>query len=316
LARLREELADEGIPLDLDSPGALALLEELDYARRPHTHEGVSPRFGAILAADRDLDGDALGLPAVIDRTTLTAAAIRPLADGRSSFLARHRAGHALVSFDRTIEHESTAVQVATEAGVTVVQRQPTGWVRVFDRRGVITWDGSRWWSKPLAGNLAETIRSGLQTELPPVLDCLAEFCVHWLSPNRVGAVLVWEVGDAVDFDQHLSMATGAEVLPLHFTERLHFAAALNMLSQTDRAALVDREGVLRRVGVALRPSDTARAHVPPHKGTRHTSALRSSYDEPNTVIFTVSASGPVTVMQAGRIVCVASTNPFAGVDA
>ena len=307
LARLREELEDEGVPIDVDAPGALALLEEIDYARRPPTHEGVSPRFGAIVVT-RGI-GEGLPLHGIVDPTDVDPAVVRRLADGRTSFLGRFADGHALVSLDRTIEHEATAVQAAVDAEVTVVQRQSTGWVRVFDRRGVITWDGSRWWVKPLARDLAEAIGADLGTA-PKVVDCLAEFCVHWLSPNRVGAVLVWQMGDQVDLRPYLGTGASIELMALDMTERLHFAAALNMLAQTDRAALVEVSGVIRRIGIALRPSAAANDQVPPHKGTRHTSALRFSYDAPNTLVFVVSSSGPVSVMHAGRIISVASTTP------
>jgi len=309
LARLREELHDEGIPISVDKPGMTALLEELDYARRPATHEGNSPRFGAIVAPDRTIADGNLGLPAIVEPTELDAGMIRRMADGRTSFIARFADGQALVSFDRTIEHEATAVQVALEAGVTVVQRQPTGWVRVFDRRLVITWDGSRWWSKPLAGRLAADIRA--QLDIPPgtVLDAIAELCVHWLSPNRVGAVLVWQIGEQLDAEQ-LGTAASVEVLPIDVTERLHFAAALNMLAQTDRAAIVEPSGTIRTIGVALRYNDGARQAVPPYRGTRHTSALRYSFGEPNALVFAVSSSGPVSVMHAGQVISIASTTP------
>lgn len=307
LNRLREELEDEGVPLDLNVDGKMALLEEIDYARRPQTHEGLSPRFGAIVVK-RPI-GNGLSLDGIVDVTDIDPAVVRRLADGRTSFFGRFTDGHALISLENTIEHEATAVQAAVEAELTVVQRQPTGWVRVFDPRGVITWDGSRWWAKPLARDLTDAIRRQLGP-LPGVLDCLAELCVHWLSPNRVGAVLAWQIEPDAELHPHVGMSARVEVLPIDLTQRLHFAAALNLLAQTDRAALVHPSGLIDTVGVALRPSPSAVAKVTPYKGTRHTSALRFSYDVPHTIVFVVSSSGPVTVMHAGHIVSIASPTP------
>jgi hypothetical protein len=308
LHRLRDELHDEGIPLAIDSPKAVTLLEELDYARRPPTHEGISPRFGALLVHGRQIADGSLTLPGAIVPTSVDAAVIRRMADGRSSFIARFDDGHALVSLDHTIEHEATAVRLAVDADVTVVQRQPTGWVRVFGQRGVISWDGSRWWAKPLAEQLAATIRESVELDLPTVLDSITELCVHWLSPNRVGAVLVWEVGRPANADEHFGHAASLDILPVDLSQRVHFSALLNVLAQTDRAAIVERSGVVRRIGVALRPSAASSSKVTPYRGTRHTSALRLSHDEPDTLVFTVSSSGSVTVMHAGQIVSVASS--------
>jgi DNA integrity scanning protein DisA with diadenylate cyclase activity len=181
--------------------------------------------------------------------------------------------------------------------------------VRVFDGRLVITWDGSRWWSKPLASHLAANIRAQLEVPAGSVLDAICELCVHWLSPNRVGAVLVWQIGRRLD-DELLGSAASVEVLPIDVTERLHFAAALNVLAQTDRAAIVEPNGTIRTIGVALRNTDEARDSVPPYRGTRHTSALRYSFAESSALVFVVSSSGPVSVMHAGQVISIASTTP------
>ena len=50
LLRLRHELDDDGIWLPADDDLRALLLAELDYARHPHAHEGVAPRYGALLA--------------------------------------------------------------------------------------------------------------------------------------------------------------------------------------------------------------------------------------------------------------------------
>ncbi len=49
--RLRLELDDEGIRLHADGALLAMVLAELDYARHPHAHEGVAPRYGALLSS-------------------------------------------------------------------------------------------------------------------------------------------------------------------------------------------------------------------------------------------------------------------------
>ena len=313
LRRLREELLDADAPLEIDGDHGPALIEELDYARFPHVHEGNSPVFGALIVPDEKIDPERLGFPALVDTTNTDRGVIRTLADGRSSFVAHSHGAIALVSFDRTIEHEATAVQVAADAGITVIQRQITGAIRIFAPNAVVTWDGARWWSKPLASQLARTIRVARPELVSPVLDGLSEFCVHWLSAGRIGAVLVWQTESSSSPCGHLGIGASIAIPALHMTERQHYAALRNALAQTDRAALVAPDGRVERIGVALRWSDETVAVVPPYRGTRHTSARRFSRDEPTAVVFAVSSAGPVSVLHAGEIISVAAGTPPTG---
>ena len=74
-------------------------------------------------------------------------------------------------------------------------------------------------------------------------------------------------------------------------------------LAQSDGATVFDGDGVLRRMGVHLVPSREAEEAVRPLGGTKHTSALRYSYDDPAAVVIAVSDDGPVTVMRQGLVV-------------
>ena len=280
-------------------------LEELDYALRPHVHEGRPPRFGALIAAASSLDPADLMFPAIVEPTDVDLRTVRRLADGRTSFVARTRTGAAVVSFDRTIEHEATAVRVAQASGTTLIQRRSDGVVRVFSSGGAITWDGTRWWVKPMATQLAGAVAAVRPDLDGPVLAGLAEFCVHWLSPGRVGALLVWHTS-AGAAPGHLGFGAAITIPPLDFARREHFPAALSVLAQTDRAALVGPHGRVEHVGVALRWSDEAIDRVAPYRGTRHTSARRFSYDEPTAVVFATSSSGPVSVFGGGDVIAAA----------
>ncbi len=65
---------------------------------------------------------------------------------------------------------------------------------------------------------------------------------------------------------------------------------------------MFDGEGVLRRLGVRLVPSTTAEETVEGFGGTRHTSARRSSYDDPLATVIAVSDDGPVSVFRKGGV--------------
>src|SRR3954463_4680923 len=113
MLRLRNELDDEGIWMPDDDDLRALLLVELDYARHPHAHEGIAPRYGALLTTGI-LRRDVAGPFSVVDVGDVSLDVVRRLADGRSSFVARTVQGSdRLVCFDRTREYESSAVHLA-----------------------------------------------------------------------------------------------------------------------------------------------------------------------------------------------------------
>jgi hypothetical protein len=303
LLRLRHELADDGIWLPSDDDLRGLLLTELDYARHPHAHEGVAPRYGALLAM-----GDALQRKSSVEQLELVDLAdipltvARRLADGRSSFVARVAGGpDRLVCFDRTREYESSAVHLTRATGALVVQRLGQGWVRLSTPDGVAIWDGIHWSTKPLSRELVRRIAPRARDADPVVLANLVEFCTHWLAAGRVGCSLAWRLdGDPRELDG-AGLQAAVSIPPLDLRRRAHFAALLNALSQYDRAALVDPAGRVTTVGAHLRSSEHSRRQIPPFRGTRHTSALRFSADNPRVIVFVVSSNGSLSVFCRGE---------------
>ena len=185
--RLRHELHDEGVRLPADPALGELLLAELDYARHPHAHEGVAPRYGALLAAAVPTTAG-VGPLELIDVADVPLDVVRRLADGRSSFLARTIGGSTrLICFERTREYESSAVHLAAGTGALVLQRLGRGWVRLTTLDGVATWDGIHWSIKPLAVHIAARLRSEVAGADPAVLVNLVEFATHWLGAGGSG---------------------------------------------------------------------------------------------------------------------------------
>ena len=301
VARLRLELDDEGIWVPEDADLCELLLVELDYARHPHAHEGVAPRYGALLSSGVPRT-NTVGPLALVDVGDVSLNVVRRLADGRSSFVVRMPgAPDRLVCFDRTREYESSAVHLTLGTGALVLQRLGRGWVRLSTPLGVATWDGMHWATKQLSINIAERVAPTLARADPTVLANLLEVCTHWLAAGRVGATLVWSLdGDPAELG-HLGVAPAVAIPQLDLTSRAHFAPLLNALAQYDRAALVDPRGRISTVGVHLRSSEASRRELAPFRGTRHTAALRFSAEEPTAAVFVVSSSGALSVFWQGR---------------
>jgi hypothetical protein len=302
LLRLRHELDDDGIWLPADDGLLSLLLVELDYARHPHAHEGIAPRYGALLATADEAGSRTFEQLELVDISTIPLTTARRLADGRSSFVARVvGGGDRLVCFERTREYESSAVHLAGATGALVVQRLGQGWVRLATADGVAIWDGIHWSTRPLSSALVEQVAPHVRAGDPEVLAHVLELCTHWLAAGRVGATLVWRTdGDPHSLDG-LGMQAAVPIPPLDLRKRAHFAALLNALSQYDRATLVDAAGEVRTVGVHLRSSERSRREIPPYRGTRHTSALRFSHDCASAIVFVVSSNGTLSVFCRGE---------------
>lgn len=303
LRRLVEELAEAGLDLDGSARWHELAVEELDYALRPDVHERRVPSVGAVVAPTTDPatwgDGTALTIErrAVGERSTESA---RRYADGLSSWLIRrhdHRDEWAV--FDRPAGSERDLVVLAETLDAVLVQRHPSGTVRIVGTFGVCRWDGLTWHHEPLVTTWIDAVDACSLHGDREVLETLLEFAVHDLGSRGVGATLVYRP------DQQLATSFEIRLPPPPPLQILHppdLAPLRHVLGQVDGATLFDVDGALLQIGVRLVPTATAEGAVDAHRGTRHTAARRYSFDDPTATVIVVSEDGPVTVLRAGHI--------------
>jgi hypothetical protein len=304
LQRLAEELEESGLPQNLSQLFWEALLEEVDYALRPTVHERRAVSSGTVLAPRTVPDSWGTGTQLQIVRIPVQLAALaasRRYADGLSSWLLRRLDGRPdeWLLFDRPTGSERDLVVLAGALDATIVQRHPSGAVRVVGPFGVLRWEGLAWHCEPPVSSWVDAF-SGL----PPqghrqVLEAMLTFAVHDLGSQGLGATLVYECGDSAGQGVEETLPAPP---PLQIRSPSHLAPLRHALGQVDGAALFDRDGVLRRLGVRLVPSRRAESEVPALSGTRHTSALRHSYDNPAATVIAVSEDGPVSVLRNGEV--------------
>lgn len=304
LQRLADELVEDGAGMVLDHVDRSTLLEELDYVLRPPVHERRIASYGSIVGPTSEPEAWTEATHLVAERRPTVEfgdAQIRMFADGISSFAVRAGGGvDELVVFDRSAGSERDLVIVAAASGGLVVQRHPSGVVRIVGPFGVVRRDISGWHHEPpmeswLEGIPGCTAGGGLTT-----LGRLLDFAVHDLGARGIGSLLVLqEDGELVVGHEHRMPVPPALRLDLP-----HDLAPLrHALAQTDGATVFDHSGTLRRMGVRLVPSVEAEDAVPAIGGTRHTSGRRFSYDVPDAVVVVVSEDGPVTVFRKGELV-------------
>lgn len=302
LRRLIEELTEEHLGVIEHSSAPDILADELDYALRPPRHERRVPSYGSFVLPTISPDAWHDGTGLVISATDVSGrsdAEMRRYADGMTGWTIRARTGiDRFVVFDRPASSERDLVVLAATSGATVIQRHPSGVVRIAGSFGVARWDGIGWHVEPPVGAwLINTCQAVLH---PGVSEQLLWFAVHDLGAAGIGAMFIAAPSELSGsaFERRLPPPP-----PLSITRPEMLGPLRHVLSQLDGAVLLDPSGTVLDLGVRVVPSVRSETEVDPFGGTRHTTARRYSHDDPDAVVVAVSESGPVTVFRGGNIV-------------
>jgi len=304
LMRLEEELTEAGFDPGGDDAWRALLLGELDYALHPRVHERRVPSFGSIVQptvpTEHWVEGTRLGL---IRRPvgSFPMDQARRFADGLSSWMSRTVDGDdASIVFDRPAGSERDLVVLAEVTGATLVQRHPSGLVRMAGRHGVLRHDGLSWHHEPPLAGWIEAMSACEGDRDHAVLAELLEFAVHDLGARGIGAILVHRAEDDRVPTYELRLPVPP---PLQVSRPEDLAPLVHALSQVDGAAVFDGTGTLRQLGVRLVPSPTAEVEVDGFRGMRHTAGRRYSFDDAAATVVVVSEDGPVTVLRGGELI-------------
>jgi hypothetical protein len=203
--------------------------------------------------------------------------------------------------FDRAAGSERDLVVLAAVTGGAVVQRRPTGQVRVVGSFGVLRWDGVGWHHEPPTAQWIDSLSSLDEHGDRDVRARLIEFAIHDLGARGTGAILVYRPDD--DGPKDAFELRLPEPPPLDIRRPADLAPLRHVLAQIDGAAVFDATGTLRQLGVRLVPSPEAEADVEGFRGMRHTSGRRYSFDDPLATVVVVSEDGPVTVLRSGALI-------------
>lgn len=303
IRRLDEELAELGQLFPGSAEYRTLLLGEIDYALRPTVHERRVPSFGSIVEPTVDLElwqqRTSLGL---IRRPVgdFPMRQARRFADGLSSWLTRTVSrDDASIVFDRPAGSERDIVVLAEATGATIVQRHPSGIVRIASTTGVLRHDGLSWHHEAPVRHWIEQMAACEHGDRA-VLEQLLEFAVHDLGARGIGAILVHRPDDD-DVAGHELRLPVPPRLQIGRPEDL--APLTHALSQIDGACVFDEHGTLLQLGVRLVPSPEAEADIDGFRGMRHTAGRRYSFDDPAATVVVVSEDGPVTVLRKGELV-------------
>jgi len=303
LRRLAEELDESGLRLEGTEPFRDMLVREIDAALRPAVHERRVASSGTVLEPTSDPATWGPGAQLGITRgsvETQPLAAARRFADGLSSWLLRRTDGtDEWMVFDRPAGSERDLVVLAGVLQATMIQRHPSGSVRVVGTFGVLRWQGLTWHHEPPVRSWIDTVTASPDHGDPEVLEAMLEFAVHDLGSRGIGSLLIYRSDATPGPPVEERLPTPPR---LRIRQASHLAPLRHALGQIDGAAVFDADGVLRQLGVRLVPSNEAEETVEAFRGTRHTSGRRYSFDDPLATVIAVSEDGPVSVLRNGAV--------------
>ncbi len=301
--RLAEELEEAGLVVEGTEAFRSLLLEEIDHALRPAVHERRVVSSGTILDPRSDPATWETGTRLHVTRGPADSQplpAARLFADGLSSWLLRRSDGvNEWMVFDRPAGSERDLVILANVLDATIVQRHPSGSVRLVGSFGVLRWEGFAWHHEPPARRWTDAVAANSVHGDARIIEHILKFAIHDLGSMRIGALLIYRP------DGHPGPSVEERLPPpppLRIDAATHLAPLRHALTQVDGAAVFDAGGVLRQLGVRLVPSDVAEQTVEALRGTRHTAARRYSHDDPLATVIAVSDDGPVTVFRNGAV--------------
>lgn len=302
LALLRAELEQNGIASAVpELVQHKELLIELDYALRPIVHEGKIQPYGFIVCNCPDSPIYHKFSQDIAFDLTLA----RRLADGCHSFVIfaqEHFRG--IFPLNESAGNELRLLELQQVLKAIVCITDSTGTTKIFCNDGVFIHQHRQWQKKPSLTQALANIEQCIPPVNSTILKAILEFCFYELSPQKIGATLVWCLEDLQVSDlERLLPNNTAEIrakIEININDVISKAVLRHVLTYTDGAIFLDQDGAIIGGGAHLKYSENSRRLISTYRGTRHTSAKRFSFDFPETIVFVVSSDGFVTVFSDG----------------
>ncbi|WP_375502676.1 diadenylate cyclase [uncultured Jatrophihabitans sp.] len=286
------------------------LLEEVLYARYTPVHERRRSTYGAIVFESGPPEDMADTLHLVPLGPGAALEDLRSLANGMTSFVVRTLDTTLGIGLVPAPAREQTLVDLAINLNCDVVQRHPSGAVRVFGRERLLIHEFDTWRRAPYGHtrwlSLGESVAADSRTA-----GAVVDLAMHVLSAQQVGATLVLMLrGTTSDLGPRLSSAPRALPVDLNVTNVEHAQLLATALAAVDGACLIETDGAVSGIEAMFMPTDKAKKAINlPKRGARHHSAARLSFDVPEALAFVVSADGAVSVFSDGRSIL--NLDPF-----
>lgn len=299
---LRDELQQNGIAaLVPELVEYEVVLGELNHALRPIVHEGKVQPYGFMVCncAESPIH------QTLSQDLTFELDIARKLSDGCHSFLVfTQGCFRGIFTLDERAGDEMRLVQLQQSLQAIICITDITGTTKIFCDAGVFIHQYRRWQQKPAIKQALQNISRCIDPVDCRILHDILAFCFYELSPQKIGATLVWCLKslDSCVLERLLpnTSVSNLEKIKVNISKPISRAILRHVLTYTDGAVLLNQDGMIMGSSVHLKYSDNSRRYISAYHGTRHTSAKRFSFDFPETVLFVVSSDGLVTVFSDG----------------
>ena len=275
-------------------PVFLTALSQILFSGR---HEGRILPQGALFADDLS-EGEGVRVTRIGAQRKL----IEDVPNGSTCFAYYDRAGIVGLAFTPDLSDELEAVRFRYGCKGLIIQKDSAGITKVMHETGITIHNDRQWWLKRSVISVLDQVRIHVPQVGVHLLRNILEFAFHHLSPRNIGATLVLYLTESgADLESMRSADTvNLRDLSLNISDSTVTSVIRDLLACNDGATIITPNGAIVGVGSHLRYSSRSADLVSQHKGTRHTSARRFSFDEPRAVVVTVSEDGPVTVFSDG----------------
>jgi DNA integrity scanning protein DisA with diadenylate cyclase activity len=275
------------------------IASELALCLDPFIHEQDIRPYGAIVSREMP-HIDRLGT--LIPTGGVEPAVIRSLADGRHSVVLRVQGEPPrLLLLNESMDTDQDCALHAVWVDGVILCNDASGIVRVVTDSSVTLVEGRRWIAKNLVFEAAEDIVDIVPASDIRIVRRLLELTHHRISAHRVGATLLYLLGDNPRPTSRRGEGVALAALELSVLNENEEPLWIHLARYRDGALLIGDDGRLLAANVIMRSSRSSESAVTAIGGTRHTSAARHTYDCPDVLAFVVSTDGPVTVFSDGK---------------
>jgi DisA bacterial checkpoint controller nucleotide-binding len=270
------------------------LAPEIYRCFSPVVREGHRRPYGAVVAR-YDNPGELGTLHTIANTEELLAAA-----DGVNAiaYIVKDQPLR-LLRLAKPLDSQDACCHLADWLEGVVTRVDPDGMIWVASPKAVTTIDHLNGWTRPPIDDILSVLNRLLPDADSTTLNGFARLAYSYLSPRKVGTMLLLSLIDSQSSD-HQTNGTSIADLSLNVQRPRDWPLIEHELRHCDGAAVVHGSGLLLRKGVILNSTEVSQANVETEGGTRHNSAARHTFDRPDLLAAVVSSDGPVTIFSDG----------------
>lgn len=210
-------------------------------------------------------------------------------------FFKRNRESFHTISFHRDML-DLDLLNLCTNNHTCIIRKEETN-IKIYYDKCIYICENRAW--KVLGEidiHLENLKKHYSKIDLPLFRDIL-RFSFYELSINKIGATIIYWLEDVFNTEY----ASMSDFMELDFKNSNYKEIIKSYLYNNDGALVLNINGIALGGQAQLTFTEESRSLIHlKHKGTRHNSAARFSYDNSKAIVVTISEDGPVSVFSEG----------------